>query len=243
MPASKINLDPYGTHGGSPGPYTPALVGTPARLARRVAAVAALAVAALTTAACESPEATPPTTAGPPATTAAGTGPTPDSPSAAVAKTRVGAAAGGCRLPVSFGIAEDWKPKAVEVTGDDPLAELTRRGPLTMACEIDAKPAGSIGFLRVWTGKGEPRAALTALIGADAREPAFREVPIGGRPGLEVVYQQKDKLDDTIDPERAFAVPTGTGVAAVALDSLDGEEHADMLPAYELAKASLTVTG
>lgn len=47
---------------------------------------------------------------------------------------------------------------------------------------------------------------------------------------------------DAMDPERAFAVETGQGIAAISLDSLDSEEHKSMLPAYELAKNSLTLT-
>ncbi|WP_250031249.1 lipoprotein [Paractinoplanes maris] len=156
---------------------------------------------------------------------------------------RIGAAGSACELPVTFGIAESWKPKAVEkMADDDPFAELARRGPLTMACEVDAKPAGSIGFLRVYTGStGEPRATLTAFIGKRALKPAFTELQIGGRPGLEVVYQQKNQLDDEIDQERAFVVQTGQELVAVSLDSFDSGEHEDMLPAYELAKSTLTV--
>lgn len=151
---------------------------------------------------------------------------------------------GECDMPVTFRLAESWTPKPVRVEPDDPLAELTRRGPLTMVCEIDAKPAGNIGFLRVWTGaKGEPRASLTAFIGKDAREPVFTELRVGDRPAVEVVYQQKSQLDDEVEQERAFVVMTGQGLAAVSLDSFDSEEHEEMLPAYELAKSSLSVTG
>ncbi|WP_249999308.1 lipoprotein [Actinoplanes sp. M2I2] len=203
---------------------------------RRRAVPATLAVAALALGACQGNEA-----AGPPAPASAAAPPA--APQAAE-KARVGTAADGCALPVSFGIAESWKPKAVRVEADDVLAELTRRGPLTMACEIDAKPAGSIGFLRVWTGPaGEPRPALTAFIGDRAQDAVFTELPIGGRPGLEVVYRQKSQLDDALEPERAFLVPTGQGIAVVSLDSFDSDEHDDMLPAYELGKAGLTVTG
>ena len=157
---------------------------------------------------------------------------------------RVGTAASGCALPVTFGLAEDWKPKAVTIAGDELLAELAQQGPLTMACEIDAKPAGLIGFLRVWTGKsGDPRANLTAFIGKDALKPAFTEMQIGGRPAVEVVYEKKSQLDDAIEPEQAFVVETGQGLLAVSVDSFDSGEHKDMLPAYELAKSSLEVTG
>ncbi len=145
---------------------------------------------------------------------------------------------------MTLGVADSWKPKAVSFAADDPFAELARRGPLTMACEIDAKPAGNIGFLRVWTGAGQDlRPALQAFIGTDVVSPQFTDVTIGGKPGVEVVYQSKSQLDDELEKERAFAVPTAEGMVAVVLDSFDDTEHEEMLPAYELAKSTLTVTG
>lgn len=155
----------------------------------------------------------------------------------------IGAAGTACEMPVRFGLAESWKPKAVTIAPNDPLAELARRGPLTMVCEIDAKPAGSIGFLRVWTGgKADLRPSLETFIGTDASEPAFTDMRIDGRPALEVVYLEKSQLDDAMDEERVFAVETAQGIAAISLESFDSEEHKSMLPAYELAKSSLTVT-
>jgi hypothetical protein len=168
----------------------------------------------------------------------------PTTRSVAPEAARLGAEGSACELPVTFGIAESWKPKAVTVAPDDPLAELARQGPLTMVCEVDAKPAGNIGFLRVWTGAARTlRPSLEGFIGADAREPVFTELRIGGRPGLEVVYQEKSQLDDGTDRERAFAVEAAQGIVVVSLDSLDSEEHEAMLPAYELAKSTLTVAG
>nr|WP_221375016.1 lipoprotein [Actinoplanes polyasparticus] len=196
----------------------------------RTAQLVALAATALLLGACQGKE-------------AAETPKVAESPKAAEA-ARVGAAASGCTLPVTFGLAEDWKPKAVTIAGDELLAELAQRGPMTMACEIDAKPAGLIGFLRVWTGKsGDPRANLTAFIGPEALKPVFTELQIGGRPAVEVAYEKKSQLDDAIEPEQAFVVETGQGLLAVSVDSFDSGEHKDMLPAYELAKSSLQVTG
>lgn len=202
------------------------------RSRRGAASVAALAASALALMACggtdaDRPQATPSAAA----------------QLAAPEVARIGAAGSACEMPVTFGIAESWKPKPVKVAPDNPLAELARRGPLTMVCEIDAKPAGNIGFLRVWSGVGsELRPGLEAFIGTDAREPVFTDVQIGGRPGLEVVYQEKSQLDDAMEQERAFAVKTAQGIVAVSLDSFDSAEHESMLPAYELAKSSLTLT-
>jgi hypothetical protein len=192
----------------------------------RAASIAVLTAAALALAACGSADAQPAPSAAEP-----GVGP------------RVGAPASACEMPVTFGLAQSWKPKPVTVETDDPLAELARKGPLTMVCEIDAKPAGKIGFLRVWTGgRNELRPSLEAFIGTDAREPVFTEFRLDDRAALEVVYRQKSELDEAMDQERAFAVETADGVAVVSLDSFDSDEHGEMLPAYELAKSSLTLT-
>jgi hypothetical protein len=200
---------------------------------RAASLVAILAASALLIVACEhAGEADPPVVAG--------ASEQPAAPEAA----RIGAAGSACDLPVTFGIAASWRPKAVALASDEPLAELGRRYPLTLVCEIDAKPAGSIGFLRVWTGgRGPLRASLAAFIGTDAIEPVFTELRVGGRLAVEVVYQQKSELDDAMDQERAFLVETTTGIAAISLDSFDNDEHTSMLPAYQLAKSGLTVTG
>ncbi|MBB4697722.1 lipoprotein [Paractinoplanes abujensis] len=198
-------------------------------------ALAGLSAAAFALAACDSssPASTPDASTPAPSAPAA-------APGAATEAARVGGAGSGCELPVTFGVAESWKPKAVAVKAGDPLAGLARRGPLTMVCEIDAKPAGNIGFLRVYTGRtGDLKENLTAYAGDTAQQKQFADVKIGGRDGLEVVYKAKNPLEDVLDPERAFAVPTSAGLVVVALDSLDSEEYETMLPAYELARTSL----
>jgi len=188
---------------------------------------ASVAVLALTLAACErADEPAPNGTAAP----------------AAPEAFRIGAAGSACELPVTLGIAESWKPKPVTVAPADPLADLARRGPLTLVCEIDAKPAGSIGFLRVWTGPDAGlRPNLQTFIGTGARAPIFTELRINDHPAVEVVYQTKGESDDELEQERAFAVETGDGMVAVSLESLDNEEYQAMLPAYDLARTSLTV--
>ncbi|WP_197701764.1 lipoprotein [Micromonospora echinospora] len=199
----------------------------------RTVSVVALVAATLALTGCGQDDAADPKAA--PGTTAQSTNP-PAVPEGA----RVGAPGSACDMPVTFALAESWKPKAVTVAPDNPLAELARRGPLTMVCEIDAKPAGNIGFLRVWTGEGDRlRPSLEAFIGADAHEPTYTELRVGDRPALEVAYQEKSQLDDTMEPERVFAVQTPQGIVAVSLDSFGSDEHTAMLPAYELAKSSL----
>ncbi|WBB79619.1 lipoprotein [Micromonospora sp. WMMD882] len=213
-----------------------------------------LTVPALALAACgrtdpPTPSAAPAASAGSPAPHAPAGSPAPHAPAGSPAPlaspvARVGGVGSACELPVTFGLAASWQPEAVApMAPDDPWAALARRGPLTMACEIDAKPAGAIGFLRVWTGgEAEPRASLRAFIGTQAQDPAYTELRVDGRPAVEVTYRTSSQLDDALKPERAFAVRTGRGVVAVSLDSPDHEEHEEMLPAYELARRTLVVT-
>ncbi|MGW9448498.1 lipoprotein [Streptomyces sp. NPDC055632] len=169
----------------------------------------------------------------------------PDVPAAAASLGGPGTA---CPLPVSFSLAKDWKPKAVELPADpDPdLVDLVRQGPAVMRCEIDAKPAGHIGFLRVWTvekGSAQPsaRAALEAFVKGDETSSAvsYREGRAGALPAVEATYTVRSTLFDEDKEERAFAVATPRGVVVVDLGGSDTEEHRAMLPAYELARTSL----
>lgn len=208
------------------------------RISLRFAAVLIALVPAA--AAC----ATGPEGASPAASASASAGSPAGAPAAAQAAT-VGAADSGCPMPVSFGTAASWTPKAVDTAALGPdLAAALGKGGMVPVCEIDAKPAGNIGFIRVYTGEhGDLRATLTSFAGEGAQTPAFTELQIGGKPAMEINYMVKSEIDDVAEPEVAFAVPTARGVAVVALESFDREEHAAMLPAYELAKSSLTVTG
>jgi len=146
------------------------------------------------------------------------------------------AAAGGksapaCALPVAFDVASKWTAKAV---GADAAAAFG--GPDTVACEVDGKPAGIIGFIRVYVAKvADPRAALqehlTRATKADGQR--FRQITTPAGAGWEVGYQDEDS------PVRAFAVPAGSGTVVVEWGGLDEEEHRAGLPAYGLARASL----
>jgi hypothetical protein len=63
---------------------------------------------------------------------------------------KLGAAGTPCALPVSFELAQSWKAKPVaDDAADFPLGQ---QGGLALKCEVDAKPAGHLGFLRVWAG-------------------------------------------------------------------------------------------
>jgi hypothetical protein len=156
----------------------------------------------------------------------------------------VGAKGSGCELPVTFAVAPKWAPKAVVTEDDDPLAELTRKGPLRMACEISARPAGLTGFLRVWidpAASGDARAPLKALLtGSKTRKADYTPGKIGGRDGMELKYQVFSELMEEYSDRRAFAVLTPGGAVVVELSGLDSDDPA-MQSAYEQAKSTLTV--
>lgn len=174
-------------------------------------------------------------------------------PGAARSGGSVGAAGSACELPVTFDIAASWKPKAVDpkpAGNDDELAgeladALLHQGPVTMACEIDAKPAGAIGFLRVWTGEpgdADARSVLKEFVAAEegAGKAKYRTFEAAdGVTGAEVTYQYTSKVLDETKEQRALAVTTKRGPVVLHLGGLDTEEHRAMLPAYELAKRTL----
>ncbi|MFJ6386773.1 lipoprotein [Streptomyces sp. NPDC091972] len=148
----------------------------------------------------------------------------------------IGAAGSACELPVAFDTAKSWKAEAVEAPLD--------QGPVSLACEIDAKPAGNIGFLRVWAGKpgdADARTVLEAFVAAEegvsgAKYSAFTS---GGLSGAKVEYLYTSELLEETKKESAFAVTTAEGPVVVHLGGLDTEEHEEMLPAYELARRTL----
>ncbi|MGW0775247.1 lipoprotein [Streptomyces sp. NPDC002835] len=157
----------------------------------------------------------------------------------------VGAAGSACPMPVTFELAEHWKPEAVEAPEDGEFAELSVRGPVSLVCEIDAKPAGNIGFMRVWVGAGaggDTRKALEAFVragGDNHTKEAYTATKAGSYEATEVTYVNTSVLLDEPKKERAFAVATPKGVVVVDLGGLDSEEHEEMLPAYELAKKTV----
>ncbi|MEW2082010.1 lipoprotein [Streptomyces sp. NPDC005283] len=154
----------------------------------------------------------------------------------------VGAAGSACALPVSFDLAANWKPEAVK---NDPAFGLPKQGLVTLVCEIDAKPAGNIGFLRVWTGGGsgdDARKALEAFVAAEANsrdKVAYSATKAGEYAAAEVTYLNTGEFLDAPKKERALAFTTPRGVVVLHLGGFDSQEHEEMLPAYELAKRSV----
>ena len=164
----------------------------------------------------------------------------------------VGATGSACALPVTFDIAVGWKAEAVDglaaaASGgpDGDLAEsLLRQGPVTLVCEIDAKPAGAVGFLRVSTGKpgsGDARAVLRAFVAAEdgTGRARYRTFTAGGLAGVRVDYVHTGELLGESKQESALAVVTRRGPVVLHLGGLDSAEHDEMLPAFELAQDTL----
>ncbi|GAA3290699.1 hypothetical protein GCM10020295_05750 [Streptomyces cinereospinus] len=160
----------------------------------------------------------------------------------------VGAAGSACELPVTFDLAAKWEAESVAGGGQDVPDEVAdlilRQGPVTAACEVDAKPAGHIGFLRVWTGEpatSDARAVLEEFLAAEKGVSAERygSFRAGGLTGTEVRYLFTSELLDGTKTERALAVTTPDGPVVLHLGGLDTAEHEAMLPAYELAKRTL----
>ncbi|MEU6804051.1 lipoprotein [Streptomyces neyagawaensis] len=170
----------------------------------------------------------------------------------------VGAAGSACELPVAFDTAENWKAEAIDTGtaegGDEVAAELAEallhQGPFTAACEIDAKPAGNIGFIRVWRGEagagaGDARALLREFVKAEGDTSKAKYSDFSSDSdvsGAEVEYLYTSEALDETKKERAFLTVTAEGPVVVHLGGLDTGEHEDMLPAYELAKRTLRAT-
>ncbi|UUU33395.1 lipoprotein [Streptomyces sp. CA-210063] len=175
----------------------------------------------------------------------------------------VGAAGSACELPVTFDTAEKWQPEAVETevpgggsgSEEDQLAAelaegLLHQGPFTAACEIDAKPAGNIGFLRVWTGEagakeGEAEALLKEFVAAEGNTSKAEYTAFTSDSdvsGAEVEYLYTSEVLEETKKERAFLAVTPDGPVVVHLGGFDTQEHEEMLPAYELARRTLRTT-
>ncbi|GAA1523062.1 hypothetical protein GCM10009730_34110 [Streptomyces albidochromogenes] len=161
---------------------------------------------------------------------------------------RLGGRGTPCALPVTFRTAADWTAEKVTAGDeDDVFSSLARQGSVTLVCEVDAKPAGNIGFLRVWTGEGggSPREVLEGFM-ADEKNAGtirYRKTEAGEFPAVEVTYLITSELLDEPKKERALAVAAPGGAVVLHLGGLDTQEHEQMLPAYELARKSMAATG
>lgn len=189
--------------------------------------------------ATKSPEADPTPEKTAEATPDSGKGPWGDGGAPAARGKTIGTPGSPCGdLPLTFTSARDWTSEAVQ---HDPDFE---QGGLFPVCEVDAKPGGNIGYLRVFTGETDasPREALAAFIKDEKPVSVkYRTADLGGTEATEVSFASRSAVDDEKKPELAFAVETGDGIAVVSLRGLDAQEHTEMIPAYLLARETAKV--
>ncbi|MFH8616943.1 lipoprotein [Streptomyces sp. NPDC017979] len=213
--------------------------------ARRIAALTTLPLAFALVSGC-STEAEPSGKAAPSTSSGTGSASSGTGPAAATGPAQtVGAKGSPCPLPVALDAPADWKVAPVKLEGDAGAA-IGVQGTVTLACELDARPSGATGFLRVWTGSlpGEnPRAALEAFVtdvpDEKREQVVYREVKAGALPAVEVTYLGTSAVTEETEKERALAVGTPSGVVVIVVDAMDDAEHDAVLPAYERAKQSV----
>ncbi|MGC4791262.1 lipoprotein [Micromonospora sp. DT178] len=208
----------------------------------RVAVLAAL-TAALTAGCAEGKES--PSGAGRPSASPGPTGspvtpgpPWHDEVVAAPAGTTVGGKGTPCELPVTFSVPAGWKVEAVR--GSAKFGE-PRLDKALMLCEIDARPTGDIGFLRVWRVDGVAGGAQEHLkhfldaYSPEAADAEYRRVKAGTVDAVEASYPRKDggPVHD-----RAIAISSLYGPIVLSLDT---PEPAELLPAYQLVKQSARI--
>jgi hypothetical protein len=198
---------------------------------------------------CSSDEPGAPEAAATPAASATSAPAAPAEAPAAAAGASIGAKGTACELPFEFQTAADWKAKSVDVKKLGELAALAKVGDFSVVCEIDAKPAGSIGFIRVHVAdklSGAPAEHLQEFVkvAVGKREVSgtdFTDVRIGGAQAAEASWETVDKEYDIRSKYTAFALNTKAGMVVVQLAPLDTGEFTSMLPAYELARKSVKI--
>jgi hypothetical protein len=161
-------------------------------------------------------------------------------PAPAARAARLGKSDTPCSLPVTFDLAKSWKPAAVP-------GGVAAQGGFALRCEVDAKPSGHLGFLRVWVSSdedGDPGSALEAFL---AGQPGMlgrqtRMVEAGSLPAAETTYLTDNAELDVRRQERVLAVAAPKGVVILDLGGLSTDEHQRMLPAFVLAKQTLAAT-
>ncbi|MFI0794909.1 lipoprotein [Micromonospora rubida] len=161
----------------------------------------------------------------------------------AEAGVTVGAKGTPCELPITFSLPARW---VAEPVGD--AAGVTLGGS-RLRCEVDAKPADNVGFLRVWAVDAAPlgaRASLEEFLAEYGRisEIEYRRVRRGPLDLVEATYLQQDGLSGGPNRHRALGANTSSGGAVLlTLGGMDTGEFEAMFPAYQLATSTLRPTG
>ncbi|MGO1056752.1 lipoprotein [Crossiella sp. CA198] len=155
-----------------------------------------------------------------------------------------GKVSAACQLPVDFELGKLWVAKTV---AESTSTVMGKQGDFLVACEVDAKPAGNIGFLRVWTSKStlDASKALENFMTGEkkAGKQEIRTTAAGSLAAAEVSYKLPDPINGGERFQRALAVSTPKGAVVLHLGGIDTDEHKQMLAAYVLARSSLTAKG
>nr|WP_225955203.1 lipoprotein [Kibdelosporangium phytohabitans] len=162
---------------------------------------------------------------------------------AAAGSETIGGDGSPCPLPVTFKLPDGWKAQSVSTEGADAFGIAD----VELACELDAKPAGMLGFIRVFVGDTSKPSedVLKAFVakykgkGTGDSAEKYTATKIGGADGSEVSYVSWP-VDGDSKKEAAFAVKPGAKTVLVHVGGLDNEEHESMLPGFKLVKESLT---
>jgi hypothetical protein len=153
-------------------------------------------------------------------------------PAPAVAAATVGKGQ-VCPFSVQFSIPAKWR--AIDASEHKIMLN-----DALLSCEIDGKPAGVVAFMRVWEGGPSTQTARqlgVTFIRAQApkaTDQVEQELTIGGANGAEFQYRSEGRLN------RVFVVVARTAVVFVHLGGLDDAEHTAGLPAYMLARSTVT---
>ncbi|MGC4804301.1 lipoprotein [Micromonospora sp. DT233] len=153
----------------------------------------------------------------------------------------VGAGRSACQLPITFSVPARWVAEPV----DDGSAMTL--GGSRLRCEVDAKPAGNVGFLRVWAaeeGTLDVRASLEDFLAEHGRvsEIEYRHVRRGPLDLVEATYLQRNELSGGPNRQRALAAQTPGGAILLTFGGMDTGEFEAMFPAYQLATSTVRAT-
>ncbi|QDY78263.1 lipoprotein [Streptomyces qinzhouensis] len=163
-------------------------------------------------------------------------------PDPKVKTQRIGAAGGACDLPFTFDTPADWKVAAVntEAMGDFTV------GMAEMVCELDARHAGTSGFVRLWNDPTETattRLVLERFV-ADSRlekvrNVEYRELKAGPYKAVEVTFDGYNSLFESDQKELHLAFPTAEGFTVIDIDSQHPVAYKELLPEYERIRKTL----
>ncbi|MFU8873019.1 lipoprotein [Micromonospora sp. SL4-19] len=184
------------------------------------------------------PAAAPTTSASPTASPVTPGPPWYDEVPPAEAGITIGDSNSGCDLPITFSIPAGWRVKQI------PAKAKLKVGRVTLSCEIDAKPAGLVGFLRVWTVDERLRTDAKTEVSdfvteyAQDDQATYRRTKAGPLDSVEASYVQQG-IDGKPNPQRAIAVRAILGDVVVTVGGMDAEEFQSLLPGFQLAKRSV----